>query len=204
MGWAKKNGKQAARVERPLARSDELVVEEVDGQVLIYDQQTDEAHCLSEAAARVWRACDGQTSREQLATQLGLEADTVKQAIGELEACGLLAGIVNPGVTRREAATRFAKVGAAAAAAPLVYSIVTPKPAAAQSVLALCIAINGAVAGHDCGSQPGPGTVGCHSVSGCCCCHNFTASLAPFCAGDPEHCCVTASFCTSIHGHPCS
>ncbi len=196
-----KNGKHATRVQRPVARSDELIVEELDGQVLIYDQRTDEAHCLSPAAGRVWRACDGKTSREQLATQLGLEADTVKQAIDELEACGLLAGIANPGVTRREATTRFVKVGAAAAAAPLIYSIVGPSPAAAQSVLAQCLAVN-AIAGHDCGQNPSK--PGCKSVPGCCCCHLPNSVNFPPCAGDRNHCCLTDAFCTSIGGGPCS
>src|SRR5579862_460857 len=156
MGWrGKQSGKHATPVRRPLARTDGLIVEELQREVLIYDQQTDEAHCLSPAAAQVWRACDGETSREQLAAQLELDGAMVTQALDELEACGLLDGIASRGVTRRQATARFAKIGAAAAAAPLVYSIVSPFPAAAATITAICQAVNSAQSGHDCGSQPG-------------------------------------------------
>jgi DNA-binding transcriptional regulator YhcF (GntR family) len=138
-----------------VARTDELVVEELDREVLIYDQRTNEAHCLSPAAAQAWRACDGKTSREQLATELELDVDTVRRALDELEACGLLDGSGNAGVTRREATTRFTKVGAAAVAAPLIYSIVAPTPALAASE-ATCFAI----CDTGCGSC---------SKAGCCC-----------------------------------
>ncbi len=171
----------ATEIRRPLARTDELIVEELEGQVLAYDRRTDEAHCLSPTAARVWRACDGRTDREQR-TQLELDTDDVTQALGELEACGLLDGI-RPGVTRREATVRIAKAGAAAAVAtPFIYSIVAPTPAAAVSLTALCQAVN-AVAGHDCGNTVGKG---CGAISGCCCCHSPTkAPLNPgVCATD--------------------
>lgn len=210
MGWpGKKSEKHATRVERPVARTDELIVEEVDGQVLIYDQRTHEAHCLTPAAAQVWRACDGETPRDQLATHLGLDPSAAERALDELEACGLLVGIANPGVTRREATTRFAKAGAAAAAAPLIYTIVSPNPAAAQTITAACQAVN-SIAGHDCGSKCPPSTtVGCHCSTigggGCCCCHNFTLPpLTTICAGDPEHCCTSPQGCAAAGGSPCS
>ena len=205
MGWSgKKSGGHARRGERPVARTDDgLIVEEVDREVLIYDHRADEAHCLSPAAAQVWRACDGETSREQLATQLELDAATVERALDELEACGLLDGIANPGVTRREATTRFAKLGAAAAAAPLIYSIVSPLPAAASSITARCQAIN-LFAGHDCGSNPS--NPGCKSANpACCCCHSPGPPLIPgICAGDPQHCCTSPDACAAAGGGPCS
>ncbi len=202
MGWAgRKNGRHASQVVRPMARTDDLIVEKVDREVLVYDQRSDEAHCLSHTAAQVWRACDGETPREQLTTRLELDADTVERALDELEACGLLDGIANPGVTRREAATRFAKVGAAAAAAPLIYSIVSPMPAAADSLTTLCQGID-VVAGHDCGSQAG---TGCKSIPGCCCCHKPGPPLDPgVCTSAPEHCCTSAAGCAAAGGGPCS
>lgn len=214
MAWpGRKSDKHATRVQRPVARTDELIVEEVEEQVLIYDQRNDQAHCLNPAAAQVWRACDGATSREQLARQLELDPATVEQALDELETCGLLDGAVKPGMTRREATARFAKVGAAAATAPLIYSIVSPAPAAAQSITAACQAVNSITAGHDCGGQcppvVPPKVVGCHCATigsgGCCCCHNFTgAPLTTICAGDPEHCCTSPQGCAAAGGSPCS
>jgi hypothetical protein len=205
MGWpGKKNGRPASQVHRPLARTDELVVEDVEREVLVYDKRTDEAHCLSPAAAQVWRACDGKTSCEQLAAQLELDAGTVRRALDELEACGLLDGIVNHGVTRRQAATRFAKVGAAAAAAPLIYSVVGPIPEAAATLTAQCQAVNSAVGGHDCGTQAA-NPVGCKSIAGCCCCHAPGPPLIPgVCSGDTQHCCTSAAGCAAAGGGPCS
>lgn len=193
----------AMSVSNPLARTEALIVEDVADEVLVYDERASEAHCLGPAAAQVWRACDGQTDREQLAAGLDLDGHTVERALDELEACGLLEGPMNPGVTRRQAAERFAKVGAAVAAAPLIYSIASPMPAAAQTLTALCQAVN-SVAGHDCGTQVA-NPVGCKSIPGCCCCHNFTqAPLTTICSGDPQHCCTSATGCTAAGGNTCS
>ena len=142
---------------RPLARSEDLVVEAVDDDLLVYDQRNDEAHSLSAAAARVWRRCDGKTDVDRLSSELGLDSETVTRALADLDECGLLDGGPVAGVTRREATKKMAKVGAAAASAPLVYSIVAPTPALAQTQQ-FCLAL---------GCQNGCG--GCHQA-GCACC----------------------------------
>lgn len=190
MGWirTRKSKGPASEVRTPVARTDELVVEQVGDEVLIYDQRTHDAHCLSAAAGQVWHACDGRTPREQLAGRLGLGAGTIEHALEELDRCRLLDGASEPGLTRRQVTSRFVKAGAAAAAAPLIYSIVSPVPAAAQSVNQ-CF-----MAGSNCGSNPN----GCLSVPGCCCCHG---SSLPMCSSDPQHCCLPAATCTSTGGH---
>lgn len=187
VGWFKKDSSRGRTLtlRSPLARTDELVVEQVGDEVLIYDQRIHDAHCLSAAAGQVWRACDGKTPPQQLGAQLGLDRRTVERALEELDRCRLLDGGSESGMTRRQATRRFAKVGAAAAAAPLIYSIVSPVAAAAQSFEA-CFKLSG-----DCG------TTGCKSVVGCCCCHNSTITA---CATDEEHCCVPATTCTSNSG----
>jgi hypothetical protein len=43
----------------PISRKDEIVVQEVDGEILIYDLRSNKAFCLNETSAAVWRACDG-------------------------------------------------------------------------------------------------------------------------------------------------
>lgn len=132
MGWlrAKSTGK-AAHTRTPLARSDQLVVEPAGEELLVYDQRSDRAHCLSSTAALVWRTCDGRSTAEQISGALALDVETVSRAIAELEACELLETPVTTGVTRREATASLAKMGAAAATAPLVYSITAPTPALA-------------------------------------------------------------------------
>jgi hypothetical protein len=144
--------------QKPVARADELVVEEVGDELLVYDQTNETAHSLSVAAARVWRACDGERSARALSVELDMDADTVARALEELDECNLLDhGGPLTGMTRREAALKGAKVGAAAATAPLIYSILAPVPAMAATQ-AYCIAL---------GCTQGCGT--CHQA-GCACC----------------------------------
>ena len=117
-----------------------FLVEEFDEELLIYDQQSDQVHCLSSIASAVWRHSDGRTLVEQLAAALKLDRDAVDHALQELDRSGLLESTPPAGLTRREAAARLAKIGAGAAAAPLVYSIAAPSPALAASE-AFCEAV---------------------------------------------------------------
>ena len=150
---------------KPVARSEDLVVEEVGEELLIYDQANDTAHSLSAAAVRVWKACDGESSVKTLVTQLGMDGDTVKRALEELDDCNLLDnGSGNDGITRREATLKSAKIGAGVASAPLIYSILAPMPALAATQQ-YCLGIF-----SQCTSdvdQTGCGV--CH-MAGCACC----------------------------------
>jgi len=44
----------------PQARRSGLMLEQADGEVLIYDLERNKAHCLNNTAARVWQYCDGE------------------------------------------------------------------------------------------------------------------------------------------------
>jgi hypothetical protein len=164
VGW--KNRKRSVAndssgtLSKPLARADELVIEELGDELLVYDLDRDRAHSLGAPAARVWRACDGDSSVETLSVKLELDEETVARAILELRECHLLdTGPADvAGLTRRDMGIRVAKLGAAAAAVPLIVSVAAPT--AAQAVTELfCQAIS--VTGHGCGE--------CHKF-GCCCC----------------------------------
>src|SRR5919204_202395 len=54
----------------PHARTDQLVVSDVDDEVLVYDLARHRAHCLNRTTALVWRHCDGQTPVATLAARL--------------------------------------------------------------------------------------------------------------------------------------
>jgi hypothetical protein len=125
----------------PLARTDQLIVKDVDGEVLVYDLKTDQAHCLNSTAAKVWRHCDGETSVQEIARSLqqseGASVDErlVWLALDEMKRFNLLA--VTPakpvefaGLTRRRL---MQAMGVAAIALPVVISIVSPTPAQAAS-----------------------------------------------------------------------
>ena len=53
----------------PRARQNQLVRKQLGAEMLVYDQERDEAHCLNATAVRVWAHCDGNTTIAEM-TQL--------------------------------------------------------------------------------------------------------------------------------------
>jgi hypothetical protein len=123
----------------PQARRDELLEETIGEELLLYDQSSHTAHCLSAIAACVWRHCDGKRNVAQLAEIAGVGEDVVADALHELREQNLLAAELQlmqsavPSISRREAIGRVARYGAAAAAAPLIVSATAATPAMASS-----------------------------------------------------------------------
>jgi hypothetical protein len=177
---------------KPLARSEDLVVEELGDELLVYDLTTDQAHALGAAAARVWRACDGKSDALALGVELGLDGETVTRALEELRGCGLLeqGPQLAPGISRRDLGVRVAKVGGAVAATPLIVSLAAPLPAAAQTVTPLFCS-EGITQG--CGIQ-------CMVRNCCCCCQMLdpdNAIVMEFCpdATGSDMCCLPTTPC---------
>ena len=54
----------------PLARTNEIVTKEIDGELLIYDCARDKAHCLNSSAAKIWKLCDGRTTVPEMAVSM--------------------------------------------------------------------------------------------------------------------------------------
>jgi hypothetical protein len=130
------------------ARQDGLLVETVGEELLLYDQTSHTAHCLSPIAASVWRHCDGEHDVTELAGLAGASESLVAAALRELGEKDLLdtepqllQGAA-PGISRREAIVRGVRVGAAAAAVPLIVSATAATPAMASSGAA-CKVIGG-------------------------------------------------------------
>lgn len=165
----------------PLARNDELVVEELGDELLVYDLTRNEAHSLGALAARVWKACDGKTSVDAISTQLGVDRDQVEEALSGLSTTHLLdegPQTNGNGLTRRGLTLRAVKIGAAAATAPLIVSIAAPAAALAVTE-AFCQGIS--VSANGCGD--------CHKF-GCCCCEPPGGTTKP-CHAD----CITHPDC---------
>ena len=117
----------------PKAKTERLIVREIDGETLVYDRSRDAASCLNEFAARVWRKCDGETSVAAIAAALGEDERAVCLALRQLTKAQLLTeAIAFPpdmsAKSRREIGARLGLGGAA-----LVASIVAPMPAQAAS-----------------------------------------------------------------------
>ena len=112
----------APGMTRPKARVEGLLTEWVEGELVIYDETGQMAHSLSAEAASVWDRCDGRRSQSDIASQLEISPEIVRQAVAQFDAEGLLA--TEAGYTRRKVGKRFAAVGGAALAAnALLYSV---------------------------------------------------------------------------------
>ena len=146
--------------ECPLARSEGLVVEPLDDELLVFDSQVGRAHSLNASAAAVWRSCDGTRTREQLAAEAGLELAAVDLALESLAGCELLIDFTpsTQRVSRRTVLRQAAVAGAGVGMAlPVIRSIAAPSAAmAASGANAKC---GGCPSGSYCGSvYSGPGS----------------------------------------------
>jgi hypothetical protein len=123
----------------PRARQDGLLEEAIGEELLLYDQESHTAHCLSPTAACVWRHCDGEHNVTELAQFAGASESLVADALYELREKDLLAAEPEliqstvPGVSRREAIGRAARYGAAAVAGSMIVSATAATPAMASS-----------------------------------------------------------------------
>jgi hypothetical protein len=128
-------------MSKPQARQDDIVVQELFDEVVVYDLKRDKIHALNPTAAFVWQQCDGSRSRQELAGLLAQEFQTpqadalVMLTLDRLEKAHLLAGDMPPTnghrpITRREL---LKMAGVTVALLPVVKSIVAPTVAQAQS-----------------------------------------------------------------------
>jgi len=126
------------------ARREDLVVQELPDEVLVYDLRNHKAHCLNQTAAFVWNHCDGQTTAPQLAALMEKEwgapvsEDVVWLALKQLSRTNLLEEHVNVEGMRSSRRAVLRKLGAAAALTPLVISIVAPTASAGSSIPTVC------------------------------------------------------------------
>lgn len=136
------SNKRIAAITPPCIRSNEFVVQELEDELLIYNLQTNQAICLNQTAALVWRYCDGKSEVSEIVQKMekelgaSVKEELVLFAISELNDKGLIEngeGISNgfDGLSRREIVK---KVGfASLVALPIVSSIVAPKAVNARS-----------------------------------------------------------------------
>ena len=132
----------------PVARTKDLIIEELPDEVLVYDLNTDKAHCLNRMSALIWKNCDGEKTEGDIAAILQNELKTPMSAkvvtlgLEELAGYGLLqadAPLVPPGrVSRRRLIQNLGLT--AAIALPLIMSISAPAAAGAGSITDPCIA----------------------------------------------------------------
>ena len=132
MGWTPRHWNKArdngnvARQLKPVAREEGLLVERIDDELVIFDTETSNAHCLSALAAVVYERCDGRTTVADMAAaatdELGepVDAARIEDALTQLGERRLLE---DDGLSRRDVMRRGAMVGAATFTVPLIASV---------------------------------------------------------------------------------
>jgi hypothetical protein len=148
-------------------------------EILVYDMETNKAHCLNETAAFVWRACDGTNSVSDIKRLFDkksgktVDENLVWLAIDQLNESNLLAEQIKAdfnGQTRRQI---IKKIGLAAVIAfPVVSSLVAP-------TAALAVGCSGVANGTAC------------TGGACCagtCCAGLTAGMPELCTGAGGSC----------------
>jgi len=160
--------KRKPPVHLPVMREHGLVIDDLPDEVLVYDLDRHEAHCLNRSAALVWRCCDGKSSTADIARRLTAELDAqfsedlVLLALNQLEKLHLLEQLpALPAqfavLSRRQMVRRLGF--ATAVAVPLVTSIVAPTaveaatciaPGAPCNVNVLCCSVLGCNPGGQC------------------------------------------------------
>lgn len=126
----------------PRARKSQLVTREVAGELLVYDRNSNQAHCLNPTAALVWAHCDGRTTIAKMAQLLEDEMkvpvanEVVWFALEQLNKSDLLDdSYIRPAqpMSRRGLVMRLGV--AAAVTVPFIRSITAPTAAQAATCL---------------------------------------------------------------------
>jgi len=131
-----------SRNKKPISRRDDLVVQELNGEVLVYDLKTHKALCLNETSALVWNACDGTRDIGELRDYASAKMnspvtdDLIWLAIDQLKKEDLLVDAPDAksyfgGMSRREVVKRIG-VGSAIAI-PIIAGLIAPQAANAAT-----------------------------------------------------------------------
>jgi hypothetical protein len=126
----------------PLSRSQNIVVQDINHELLIYDLDINKVYCLNETSAAIWRECDGNSDTEEICRRASfklkqtVDKDLLRLAIRQFKQENLLENSSEisefDNISRREIIRR---VGLASAiAVPMVSSLIAPRAAMAASV----------------------------------------------------------------------
>jgi len=151
----------------PLARQNGLVVQEMPDEVLIYDLDSNKAHCLNHSASVIWKSCNGNNSVSDIVRHFEssgggkVTEDFVWLAIDQLGENGLLTEDMAPRFSGQSRRQVLKTIGLASIVAlPVIASLVAP-PNALAAVSCACF-----VPG-DCVTLMCPATNNCNNAGVC-------------------------------------
>lgn len=169
-------------MNKPKARKNDIVVQQLENETLVYDLTENRAFCLNQTSAFVWELCDGNKTAIEISDVMSkklkaiVSEELVILALDQLGKDGLIENGTQDylaGLSRREV---IRKVGfASVIALPIVSSLVAPEAGAAQS----CIGIN----------------MSCNVANQGSCCSGFCTQSAA-----PASCCVPGVVLNRVPG----
>lgn len=189
----------------PIARSENIVVQDLPNETLICDLNSNRVFCLNETASEVWKLCNGKNKPADISRKLSkifdanITDDLVWVTLDKLANLELLSEKIDVHPysnfeTRRSAIKRIGLTSMIAL--PLVSVIIAPTSATAQS-------------GLSCPSgTPNPAGCPCAAPTDCssgCCLENFPNS--PICGavfGQQGCFCTDNSFCDTNNFECCA
>lgn len=186
----------------PVARTNNIVIQEYRDEILIYDLQTHKTYSLNQTASLVYKACDGKTSLTELKAKSRLSDEMICFTLDELKNENLLIdtdSYISPflGMSRRQV---IKQVGFASfATLPIISSLIAPTAANAQSGCATCGTL-----GTQCGSvSDGCGnTLNCGDCSGFglqySCVGNTCLCVPTTCGAIGKNCGIISNGCGSL------
>lgn len=121
-------------MQLPKPRTENIVMQQLNKELLIYDLIINKAFCLNETSTIIFNACDGVTSLDKLKHQSGFTEDLIYLGLEELQKNNLIENTTIKhfeGLSRREV---IRKVGyASLVTLPVISSLVAPEAVNAQS-----------------------------------------------------------------------
>lgn len=172
-------------IKMPKTRNENIVVQEMENEILIYDLQTNKAFCLNETSAIIWQMCDGTRTVAEISQTLTkklkqpITEDVVWLALDGFKKDNLLEEseqfeINFNGLSRRQVVRNIGL--ASLIMLPLVSSVVAPNAAMAASgptnlaFLAPCSSPGECSSGNCAAGPPNPPT---------CCVAGATRNISP-------------------------
>lgn len=186
-------------MNKPKSRTENIVVQEMNKEILIYDLKTNQAFCLNETSATIYQLCDGKNSVTEISQTLNkllkqpITEDVVWLALNDFKKDNLLEQseqfeINFNGLNRRQI---IKKIGfASMILLPVISSIVAPNAAMAASG---CVNPGGVAPGNfigppifaPSGSCPNANSL-CNAGRGGSCCSGLAGSPPGQCLNTPN------------------
>ncbi len=152
----------------PVARKEGLVIQETTDEVLVYDLNSNKAHCLNQTAAFIWKSCDGNNSIMDITALFENEVGTAVHeeliwlAIDQLNDKKLLEKSIKSDFAGRSRREVIKKIGLATVVAlPLIASLTAPTSVLASTSCA-CVGAGDCVAQTMC-----PNPLNCNPLGVC-------------------------------------